>query len=54
MASKIIGIACESQNVEFKSSWHDEYLKWVLVIKAALGTLYLLPEFQQRIWTGVR
>lgn len=34
MASKIIGIACESQNAKFKSSWHDEYLnpdpeKWV-------------------------
>ena len=25
----------ESQNVEYKSSWHDKYLKWVCVFANA-------------------
>jgi ATP-dependent DNA helicase RecG len=32
----------ESQNTEFKLSWHDEYLKWICgYANAKGGTLYI-------------
>ena len=32
----------ESQNTEFKLSWHDEYLKWICGYATAKGgTLYI-------------
>ncbi len=32
----------ESQNVEFKESWHDEYLKWICgFANAEGGRLYI-------------
>ena len=32
----------ESQNTEFKQSWHDEYLKWICgFANAKGGTLYI-------------
>jgi ATP-dependent DNA helicase RecG len=27
----------EKQNIEFKSSWHDDYLKWICGFANALG-----------------
>lgn len=27
----------ESQNTEFKSSWHDDYLKWICGFANAIG-----------------
>ena len=31
--------ARESQNVEYKSSWHDEYLKWICGFANAQGAV---------------
>ena len=32
----------ESQNTEFKQSWHDEYFKWICgYANAKGGTLYI-------------
>lgn len=32
----------ESQNIEFKSSWHDDYLKWICGFANAIGgTIYI-------------
>ena len=31
--------AKESQNVEYKSSWHDEYLKWICGFANAQGAV---------------
>ena len=32
----------ESQNIEFKESWHDEYQKWICgFANAQGGTLYI-------------
>ncbi len=28
---------CESQNIERKRSWHDDYLKWVCGFANAVG-----------------
>lgn len=35
-------LATEKQNVEFKESWRDEYLKWICgFANAQGGTLYI-------------
>ena len=34
--------ARESQNVEYKSSWHDEYLKWICGFANAQGAVMYL------------
>ena len=32
----------ESQNVEWKQSWHDDYLKWICGFANAIGgTIYI-------------
>ena len=32
----------ENQNIEYKESWHDEYLKWICAFANAQGgTLYI-------------
>jgi ATP-dependent DNA helicase RecG len=36
----------ENQNIEFKSSWHDEYLKWICgFAKAQGGIIFIGKEF---------
>ena len=35
----------ESHNTEFKSTWHDDYLKWVCGFANAIGgTIYISKE----------
>ena len=36
--------ARESQNVEYKSSWHDEYLKWICGFANAQGAVMYFGE----------
>ena len=44
----------ENQNVEYKESWHDEYLKWVCgFANAQGGTIYIGIENSGRV-TGVQ
>ena len=39
---KMIVMVQESQNIEFKESWRDEYLKWICgFANAQGGTLYI-------------
>ncbi|WP_254424817.1 helix-turn-helix domain-containing protein [Capnocytophaga sp. oral taxon 878] len=34
----------ETQNIEYKSSWRDEYLKWICGFANANGVLSLLVK----------
>ncbi|MDR3189130.1 MAG: putative DNA binding domain-containing protein [Prevotellaceae bacterium] len=44
----------ESQNVEYKSSWHDEYLRWICgFANAQGGTLYIGKDDNGKV-VGVR
>ena len=29
----------ENQNIEYKESWHDEYLKWICTFASAQGIM---------------
>ncbi|MBR0273876.1 MAG: hypothetical protein IJQ59_07295, partial [Bacteroidaceae bacterium] len=37
--------ARESQNVEYKSSWHDEYLKWICGFANAQGAIMYMTLY---------
>ena len=37
----------EQQNIEFKQSWHDDYLKWVYGFANALGDRITNKEYQE-------
>ena len=37
----------ESQNAEFKQSWHDEYLKWICGFANAKGGKLLIDVFDR-------
>ena len=34
----------ESQNTEFKSSWHDDYLKWICGFANAIGGMIYIGK----------
>ena len=47
----------ESQNIEFKESWRDEYQKWICgFANAQGGILYVIPQVCQteRTYGGSR
>ena len=37
----------ESQNVEYKESWRDEYLKWICGFANAQGDTMYIKEYQK-------
>lgn len=40
----------EQQNIEYKESWHDEYLKWVAgFANAGGGTIYIGKDDDGRV-----
>ena len=41
----------ESQNIEFKESWRDEYLKWICGFANAQGGML---HRHKRQWRGMR
>ena len=38
----------EQQNIEYKSSWHDDYLKWICGFANAQGGKISNSEYQTR------
>lgn len=43
----------ESQNTEFKSSWHDDYLKWICGFANAIGGMIYIGIEDNRIIGGL-
>ena len=44
----------ENQNIEFKQSWRDEYLKWICAFaNTEGGTLYIgIKDNGEGLWSG--
>ena len=40
----------EQQNIEYKQSWHDDYLKWVCGFENAQGGVKSSGAFYQLKW----
>ena len=45
----------ESQNIEYKESWRDEYLKWICgFANASGGSIYIgVNDKKEMVWTTV-
>jgi len=43
----------ENQNIEFKSSWHDDYLKWICGFANAQGGTIFIGINDSGIVTGI-
>ena len=43
----------ESQNIEYKESWRDEYIKWVCGFANAQGGIILIGINDKGVATGV-
>ena len=41
----------EQQNIEYKQSWHDDYLKWVCgFANANGGSIYIGKATKEKLW----
>ena len=43
----------EDQNIEWKESWRDEYLKWICGFANAQGGLLFIGKNDQGVVTGI-
>lgn len=43
----------ETQNIEYKSSWHDEYLKWICGFANASGGVLFIGKNNSGVITGI-
>lgn len=44
----------EDQNIEFKQSWRDEYLKWICGFANADGGTLIIGRDDRGVLTGLR